>query len=1223
MPETGRLVIAIDTGGTFTDAIAVFPDGERRRVKVPSDGSIRGVVTGPDRVAWPSWLPSPSRSIAGRDVLGGAAVRVASAGDDGSVVLEPRIPLVPGDSLAVASGLDAPLLAIHALLGVPLDESRIPDADRIDLRLATTRGTNALLERTAARTALVITEGLEDLLEIGDQSRPRLFALAPRKRTPIVAMSVGLPERTLADGTRRREPGDAEIDAIAARLRAAGIESVAIATAHGAAFPEAERRVAGRLSRAGFAAVAAAHATSDSPRLLARAETTVVHASLEPVLGRFLADVATRIPLEGVRVQTSAGGLQPARRFLARDLLLSGPAGGLNGVVEVASRLGLGPVLAFDMGGTSTDVARVDGEPTPREETVVADARVAAPGLEIASVAAGGGSICRVRDGELLVGPESAGASPGPACYGRGGPFTITDANLLLGRLDPSAASLPLSVPAADAAFERVRDELGRHRGETVGRVALLEAFLAIADERMARAIETVSSREGFEPMRHVLVAFGGAGGQHAASVAERLGIRTVVIPADAGFLSARGLLTARDERRASRTVLERLESVAERLEGWGRELERTAVAELESDGHDDGIAEPATALLRISGVDLAIEVPLGPMPDMEARFRRLFRERSGYEPPRRPLEVDSLRARARTPRTALADMRPTGAEPPRDGPLTIVEHGATVFVPAGWTIERLAGGDLRMERRGEVASPRTVGLAATELLACRLEGIALGMGEALRRTSISPNVKERLDYSCAVLDARGRLVVNAPHLPVHLGAMGACVRAVATELPLGPGDVAITNHPAFGGSHLPDVTTVTPVHVAGELVGFVASRAHHAEIGGTRPGSFPPDASCLAEEGVVVPPTLVVARGEDRIDAFARLLDEAPFPSRNPDENLADLRASIAANEVGVRQVAAIVGEIGRDAFRAGCDEILARGRAAVNAIAGRLGATGRRASDRLDDGSPITVEIRPSGDRLAIDFTGSAPVHPHGFNAPLAVTRAAVMYALRLASDEEIPLNEGLLEACDVIVPQGILNPGFAADPRACPPVVAGNTETSQRVTDVLLAALDLAAASQGTMNNLLFGDATYGAYETICGGAGATGDADGADAIHVHMTNTRITDVEVLERRFTVVVRTFGVRRDTGGRGTHRGGDGAIREIEFLRPASVSILSQRRLVAPPGAAGGEPGTRGRQWIVRRDGSRDAIPGVTAIELAAGEAIRIETPGGGGWGAVRGASG
>ena len=1195
MPEPARLVIAIDTGGTFTDAIAAFPDGSRRMVKVPSDGSIRGTVGDDGRIRWPEWVPSPGR-----------------------LEIEPG-DRRPGEAVAVASGLDAPRLAIHALLGVPLDAARIPGAERIDLRLATTRGTNALLERTAARTALVITEGLEDLLEIGDQSRPRLFDRSPRKRKPIVALGLGLPERTLADGSRRREPGEAELDAIVARLHAAGIESVAIATAHGAAFPETERRVAERLGRAGFAAVAAAHATSDSPRLLGRAETTVVHAALAPVIGRFLADVATAVPLGNIRVETSAGGLQPATRCMARDLLLSGPAGGLNGVVEVAERLGLGPVLAFDMGGTSTDVARIDGEPTPREETLVADARVAAPGLAIESVAAGGGSICRVRGGELRVGPESAGADPGPACYGRGGPFTITDANLLLGRLDPAAASLPVSVAAAEAAFARVRGELERDFGEAIDRGRLLEAFLAIADERMARAIETVSSREGFDPARQVLVAFGGAGGQHAASVAERLGIRTVVIPADAGFLSARGLLTARDERRTTRSVLDRLDRVADRLEGWARELEREAVAELARDGHPDGAAEPATALVRVSGVDLAIEVPVGERPTMEARFRRLFRERSGYEPPPRPLEVDSIRARARTPRRALPEQRAMPAGPVRDGPATLVEHGATVFVPEGWTIERLPGGDLRMERRGEAASPRFAGLAAIELLGCRLEGIALGMGEALRRTSISLNVKERLDYSCAVLDADGRLVVNAPHLPVHLGAMGACVRAVAKAIPLGPGDVAIVNHPAFGGSHLPDLTTVTPVHLDGELVAFVASRAHHAEIGGTRPGSFPPDAKCLAEEGVVVPPTLVVARGEDRIDAFARMLEEAPFPSRSPDENLADLRASIAANELGVRQVAAIVDEIGREAFRSGCAAILTRGRAAVAAIARRLGPSERRAYDRLDDGSPIAVSIRPSGDRLTIDFAGSAPVHSHGFNAPLAVTRAAVMYALRLASDEEIPLNEGLLEACEVVVPRGILNPDFAADPGACPPVVAGNTETSQRVTDVLLAALGLAAASQGTMNNLLFGDATYGAYETICGGAGATGDAEGADAIHVHMTNTRITDVEVLERRFPVVVRRFGVRRGTGGRGTHRGGDGAIREIEFLHPASVSILAQRRLVPPPGAAGGEAGSCGRQWMIRADGSREEVPGVVAIELAAGEAIRIETPGGGGWGAPR----
>ncbi|MFO0828414.1 MAG: hydantoinase B/oxoprolinase family protein [Phycisphaerales bacterium] len=1250
----GRWRVAIDTGGTFTDAIAIAPNGAVRRAKVPSDGALKVRASGERgarslRLELPSWLPAPERFLPRcrlRTTEGDLPIETCDA--DGACRLATSLPVrLDGAPAAIATDLDAPLLAVHVLVGAAPGDALPP----MELRLATTRGTNALLEGRGARVGLVVSRGFGDLLLIGDQSRPQLFATSIVKHQPLAAATVAINERRLADGSVRAAPRRDDVRAAAATLRAAGVTSVAISFLHALRDPAHERVVADWLREEGFADAVCASALSDSPRYLTRCETAVAHAAVTPVIRAFLDDVAKHVPRERTFMLTSGGGVQRAERFLARDSLLSGPAGGLVGVAAAARRCGIAKVLGLDMGGTSADVARFDGEFRYRFETRVGAARVASPSLAIESVAAGGGSICRVHRGELRVGPDSAGARPGPACYGFGGPLTLTDVNLLLGRMDPSRTIVPLSIAAAESVFESVRRDAERQRGRPIERDDLLRGFLAVADERMAGAIEAVSLREGEDPREYALVPFGGAGGQHACALAERLGMSSILFPADAGVLSARGLLGTSVERIARRAVLAPLGSVASMLDPWMRALQSSAAEAVRADvglGVSDGdepnaqaaiVEGPCTAAVKLVGQDRPLEIPFGDAAALRAGFAAAFRRLYGYAPPERELEVEALtavmRATAplvvepqRSPREARS--RSLGAmqvwervDLPKgqriEGPALLVDDGSTAYLAEGWSAEALPGGDVLASRGASAARRGDAASADVDLFACRLEAIALGMGEALQRTALSTNVKERLDYSCAILDRDGQLAVNAPHLPVHLGALGACVRGVTTTLELRPGDVAVTNHPAFGGSHLPDVTVITPVFAGTELLAYVANRAHHAEIGGTRPGSFPPSATCLVEEGVVIAPTLLVERGQPRLDRIEALLRGGPYPSRGVEENLADLQAAIAANAHGAALVARLAERYGADGLARRFAAVLDRAEHAMRATLAARGPRETRAVEHLDDGTPIAVRVSIGSDgRAVIDFEGSGPERRDSFNAPLAVVRAATLYGLRLMIGEDVPMNEGLLRRVDLRVPHSLLNPRFDADPRRCPPVVAGNTETSQRVTDVLLKAFGLAACSQGTMNNLLFGNERFGAYETICGGSGATAQAGGADAVHTHMTNTRITDPEVFERRAPVIVRRFAVRRGSGGRGRSRGGDGAVREIEFREPVQVSLLAQHRVERPFGVDGGEPGAVGRQWIERANGTREVIGGVCAIDLGAGDAIVVETPGGGAWGTV-----
>ncbi len=1254
--------IWIDTGGTFTDCIAVDPQGRRLSCKVLSSGCLRDRiedVTADGRVLLHGGASFPPGFLTGfrASVLGGdhEFEILEHEARTGWIRLSERRheEFKVGAPLELRSGEEAPLVAARLVTATPLG-GRLPP---IAMRLATTRGTNALLERRGARMIHFTTQGFEDLLIIGDQRRPDLFSLNIVKGEPLPKGIVGVAERLAADGSVIEDLDSGRIEGMIAEWREQGFDCASIAFLHGHRNGIHEELLERLLRDAGFTYVARSGALSPFQGLLGRSETALADAYLGPVIADYLEAVAAGLRVTGARnrssslhVMTSAGGLVGTDNFRPMDSLLSGPAGGVVGAATSGRWVGVDRVIAFDMGGTSTDVARFDRDYEYVFEHRVGPVTLGAPALAIETVAAGGGSICHVDQGRLAVGPQSAGADPGPASYGAGGPLTLTDVNLLLGRLDPMHFPIPVDRAAAKAVFGVLRRKVGDCGNDE----EILEGLLRIADERMAEAIRHISVRKGIDPAGYSLVAFGGAGGQHACHVAELLGIEDVLLPGDAGLLSAKGLGHAVIERFAGREILRPLDEIGDRLESWFGELEAEATNALGEEGIEPYAIDRSRRIveLRYLGQDAAIEVE--PTPDLRAEFERLYFELFAYRPANRGVEVVSLRVilRSRSRQTSGArpgvsgqkvTVQPTdfrrcyldgcwcdvgvyeagnlGEGTTIEGPALIQQEYSALVVPGGWRALGLGEGFVRVRaKKGGDAHlsirtprPRAVEL---ELMSHRFSGIAREMGELLRRTAISTNIKEREDFSCTLLDPEGRLVVNAPHIPVHLGAMGLCVRSLCASCPMAPGDVVVTNHPAFGGSHLPDVTLIAPVHSSDRLLGYVACRAHHAEIGGIRPGSVPPDAHSLAEEGVVISPTLLLERGEPRWERIEELLTNGQFPTRALDDNLADLRAMLAAVSRGRHALENLAEQVGfehvieyMDALRGQAAEQLSR---ALEKLPDGV-LVGRQ---WLDDGAELVARFSIEGGRAVLDFGGSAGVHPGNLNATPGIVHSVTMYVMRLLVDADLPLNEGLLEPIDIRIPEGMLNPPFVEDPNLCPAVVGGNVETSQRLVDTLLEALGLAGCSQGTMNNLTFGDQNFGYYETVAGGSGATRGFDGASGVHTHMTNTRITDPEVLEHRYPVRLHRFAIRRNSGGAGRWRGGDGLIREIEFLAPLDFSILSQHRKSGPYGMHGGCDGAPGRQVIIGADGIRRELDGIDGCRVAIGDRLVLETPGAGGFG-------
>ncbi len=1153
---------------------------------------------------------------------------------------------------------DAALQGIRDILGVAA-AAPIPTAAIAAVKMGTTVATNALLERRGERTVLVVNKGFADILRIGYQNRPNIFARHIRLPAMLYERVIEVDCRVTAKGEVLRGIDRGSVERELRAAKDAGIAAVAIAFLHAYRYPAHEAEVAAIAESIGFARVSASHAVSPLIKLVARGDTTVVDAYVSPILNRYVARVASELGGTRLFFMQSNGGLADARRFQGKDSILSGPAGGVVGAVRTAGVAGFARVIGFDMGGTSTDVSLYDGQLERTFESEVAGVRIRAPMMAIHTVAAGGGSILHFDGTRFRVGPASAGADPGPACYRRGGPLTVTDANVMVGKLDPEffprvfgpSGDQPLDREVVVAKFTTLAAAVAKARGRPTSPEDVAEGFLAIAVDNMANAIKKISIQRGHDSGAFVLNCFGGAGGQHACAVADALGMTKILIHPHAGVLSAYGIGLADVTVMRERSIELALE--AETLPAIGAALDALADA-ARTEIAAQGVAADQARLhrrihLRYQGSDVALIVDEAPLAAMRAAFETAHRDRYGFAASDKPLIAGTVAVEAvggasaaSTATTVAAKRGPIPARstmiyrdgahhdaaiveraaldvgPRVAGPAIVIEPHGTNVIDLGWAAELTAAGNLVItrvaERRAKSVST-AVDPVMLEIFNNLFMSIAEQMGTVLAHTAHSVNIKERLDFSCALFDADGSLIANAPHMPVHLGSMSESVKTVieARRTTLVPGDVIALNAPYNGGTHLPDITVIAPVFDdAGRTILFyVGSRGHHADIGGTTPGSMPPDSTTVAEEGILFDNVRAVHSGRFDETGMLALLASGPYPARNPTQNIADLKAQIAACEKGVKEIRRMVVAYGLDVVRAYMRYVQDNAEACVKRAIGAL--TNGTCRYPLDDGSEIAVAIaidRAKG-QATIDFTGSSLQHARNFNAPLAVTKAAVLYVFRTLIDDDIPLNEGCLKPLKIVVPVGSM-----LHPLAPAAVVAGNVETSQAITDALYGALGTLAGAQGTMNNLTFGNERYQYYETICGGSGAGPDFDGTDAVHTHMTNTRLTDPEVIELRFPVMVESFAIRRGSGGRGRHRGGDGVVRRIRFLEPMTAAILSSHRRVPPPGAAGGGPGMVGRNYVVRARGERVELSGTAMTAMAPGDVFVIETPGGGGYG-------
>jgi 5-oxoprolinase (ATP-hydrolysing) len=1153
---------------------------------------------------------------------------------------------------------DAAVAGIRDLLGLgPADP--IPEGAIRAVKMGTTVATNALLERKGERVLLLITEGFRDLLRIGYQTRPRLFDLDIRRPDLLYETVAEVPERLDADGAAIRPLDESALRAALTAAHAQGIRAVAIAFLHAWLNPAHEARSAAIAAELGFTQISASHQVSRLIKLVGRGDTTVVDAYLSPILRRYVDQVAGALDLgrgcERLMFMQSNGGLTEATRFQGKDAILSGPAGGIVGMVRTASAAGYGLLIGFDMGGTSTDVSHYAGTFERSFETEVAGVRMRAPMMDIHTVAAGGGSILSFRDGRYQVGPESAGANPGPASYRRGGPLTVTDCNVCLGKLSPAhfpavfgrAGNEPLDAAIVRDKFHALSAEISAAVGTPPRSPEdVAEGFLHIAVANMANAIKKISIARGHDVTRYTLQCFGGAGGQHACLVADALGMSRVFLHPFAGVLSAYGMglaeIRAIRERQHEAPLAD--PAAADRVAALAAE----ASAEVAAQGVSPAdIRTEAQAWLRYDGSHQPLEVPFGPAPTMLAAFEAAHLARFGFTSPERAVLFDMLAVEAigkagdlpeeRAPAVPSAspvdqlrlysggawheapvwDRATLGAGATVDGPAIIRESTGTTVVEPGWQASVDTRGNLILVRSQVAARPAPAGTRADparlEVMGNLFMSIADQMGLTLANTSWSVNIKERLDFSCAIFDANGDLVANAPHVPVHLGSMSDSVRTVIRQTAdtLRPGSAYMMNSPYDGGTHLPDVTVITPVFVDGSPRFWLGSRGHHADIGGRTPGSSPPDSTHISQEGILIDVFPLVEDGTLR-EAEARvLLTSGPYPCRNVTQNLADLKAQVAANETGRQELLKAVDTYGLDVVEAYMGHVQSNAEECVREVIGRL--TDGQFTYPMDIGTQIKVAIRVDGNarQATVDFTGTSPQHSGNYNAPHAIAKAVVLYVFRTLVGKDIPLNEGCLKPLTIIVPEGtMLNPRYPAA------VIAGNTEVSQAACNALYGALGVLAAGQGTMNNFVWGNDRFQNYETIAGGTGAGPGFNGCDAVQSHMTNTRMTDPEVLERRFPVRLETFAIRAGSGGPGEWRGGHGVIRTLRFLEPVTVTTLSSHRIIPPFGVDGGSPGAVGENWVIWPDGRRERLEGNDARDLPADASFEMRTPGGGGWG-------
>lgn len=1287
MQTDGRWSYWVDVGGTFTDGVAVDPQGGIHTGKMLSSGKVLGSI----QSIRPGQLTDPSRHGEPENLWRGSQIELFDRNrnhlgrwpilrSQGSLLVwDPTSdqPALEATDYTIHSRWEAPVALGRKLMGLSSD-APLP---AMEIRLGTTRGTNALLTRTGAEVALVTTEGFGDLLEIGEQDRPELFQLKIEKRKPLYRTVVEIPERIAVDGAILK-PLDLEQAAI--RLQAvfdSGVRSLAICLLHGFRHPQHEVALGRLAHRIGFQQVSISHQVAPRIKAVLRAETTVLDAYLSPVIRDYLQRLAEQLDCgvghhnahNKLLVMNSRGGLVPWQTYRGIDSVLSGPSGGVTAICGLVRWADLGTAIGLDMGGTSTDVCCTGSQPRIQQESTKAQVRMLHPVLEVETVAAGGGSICWFDGVALRVGPSSAGSNPGPACYGRGGPLTITDLNLWLGRVDAPSFPFPLDRQMAAQRLLEIEQQIRANRpteerDELEGTVSSLDRlashFRMLANQQMAEAIRATTIQAGIDPRSMSLIGFGGAAGQHVCEIADILSIPRIIDSPHAGMLSAIGMGMATLQHAQQTPVHERFnadadqlvqtkidQAVASSIQGWR-----------ETFGRQDSTIPATTNVeleLRYLGSDNGLLIPWNASVEEACNaFAKKHQEIFGYARPNHPVEWTAIHATSSDPQPSSeplpSQLAAQGAPKetrktrlfsrqkwqeawvrqrselkpncPMDGPGLILSSGHTTIVDAGWTAHCDSAGILYLHRLPETqettpahATGSSEANLLPEVVAFRLGAIAEQMGRVLQQTAMSVNVKERKDFSCAIFTADGQLAANAPHVPVHLGAMSDTVREMVETFPaMPPGDSYLTNDPYCGGSHLPDITVVSPVHDSEGILRFlVANRAHHAEIGGMSPGSMPPGSRCLEDEGVILPPQPMMEEGSLH-PAIMQQLEQAKYPSRNPRENIADLLAQHAANQRGVQLL---------QEWMAPCcwnriEESLEAARAAVQKKTSRwIDALPDRTmqwTDSLDDGTVISATLRKQpGGILELDFHGTSQVHPSHYNANPSIVHAAAQFVLRASIADQLPLNSGLSRCLRLTLPTGLLNPSKKNPIGSSPAVAAGNVETSQRVVDVILGALGNHAASQGTMNNFLFGNERFGYYETIGGGVGAAEGYQGASAVHSHMTNTRLTDPEVLEARYPIQMLRFAIRRGSGGEGRWRGGDGMIREFLFLERLTVTMIGNRYGHWPPyGAAGGAPGQVGEIWLVRENGEPTFMPGRCQIEVQPGDRWKICTPGGGGFG-------
>jgi len=1160
---------------------------------------------------------------------------------------------------------DAALHGIRQTLGLPGSDP-IPAELVAEVRMGTTVATNALLERKGEPTLLLITRGFADAFEIGDQRRPDIFKLQIEKPSVLYQRVVEVDERISAEGSVLETINETEVEAHLRHAYAEGFRAVAIVFLHSYLNPDHELRAASIARAAGFEQVTISSEVSRKIRLLDRGDTATVDAYLSPVLDRYIKRISAELGDIRLQFMQSTGGLADSTHFRGKDAVLSGPAGGVIGAVQTAVAAGYDRVIGFDMGGTSTDVCHYQGEYERTETASIAGARLRVPMMSIHTVAAGGGSVVNFDGARLRIGPQSAGAVPGPAAYRRGGPLTVTDCNVLLGKIQvdhfPSVfgagADLPLDRDVVLREFDDLVEKVNSALGSHFDREQLALGCVDIAVQNMADAIRKISIEQGYDVARYTLACFGGAGGQHACQVADALGMKQIYIHPLAGVLSAFGIGQAS------------LSNVNER--GVDFSFTPDSISQIESvfdelslSGLDTLVAQGADALsvrhihwlqLRYRGSDSTLSILFSGYSESLAEFLASYRRRFGFVEPEGEVVVDALMVESIAAghashgirmaaqnnearitgftqmyshdatrnaqhhlETRILNRNAMESNQPENGPLILVEDNSTIVVEPGWQVYKDEDQGLHLSRVVSIGTAASISTKADpvqlEIFNRKFMAIAEHMGTVLERTAYSVNIKERLDFSCALFDATGGLIANAPHVPVHLGSMSEAVRYLIEKHKgsFKNGDAYMLNDPYHGGTHLPDVTVVSPVYIPGadQPEFYVASRGHHADIGGISPGSMPARSTRLEQEGVLFTDFHLLSENRFSTRELLYQLSNAPFPARNPAQNVSDLKAQVAANNIAIEKLRQLVEEYGLAVVRSYTRHVQDNAETAVRHAISVL--EDGEFSLPMDNGATIRVSIRINRERRSavIDFTGTSEQTSDNYNAPAAISRAAVLYVFRSLVDDDIPLNEGCLKPIEIIIPEGtILNPGYPAA------VVAGNVETSQCVVDALLAALGVQAASQGTMNNFTFGNDQWQYYETLGGGSGAGNGFNGADAVQCHMTNSRLTDPEILEQRYPVQVREFSVRRDSGGAGANAGGSGLVRRIRFLQPMSAAILSNRRMTEPFGLAGGKAGKTGINRAFRADGTVVELGYSDEIALQAGDEVVIMTPGGGGYG-------